>query len=72
MIYDEDSCPKKEHIAKAQADVVLKIDLSNKRKTPPQKQLLKEGGGWRGGFAGGCVGEGCDVGGEDVRYFLKR
>lgn len=49
MIYDEDSCPKKEHIAKAQADVVLKIDLSNKRKTPPQKQLLKEGDGWRGG-----------------------
>lgn len=34
---------KKEHIVKAQADIVLKIDLSNKRKTPLQKQSLKEG-----------------------------
>lgn len=69
---------KKTHIAKEQAASVLEMDLSNKSKTPPQKQLLKEGldeagglvGGW--GCAAGCVGEGCDVGGEDVRYFLKR
>lgn len=44
---------KKEHIAKEQAASVLEMDLSNKSKTPPQKQLLKEGleeaGGWVGG-----------------------
>lgn len=56
---------EKKHIAKEQADSVLKMDLCNKRKTPPQKQLL-------GGGAAECVGKGCDVGGEDVRNFLKR
>lgn len=69
MIYDEEAAGKKkerEHTAKEQADSILEMNLSNKRKNSSAKTAVE------GCFGRGSVGEGCDVGGEDVRYFLKR